>query len=615
VFRAYDPSQDRLVAVKWLRLGLAPEQAHRLVADLERLIAADLTHPALATPLATGIVDASPFLAQDFVAADSLDTVLREHGRMSPSDAVRVAEQLAGALDCAAAAGFVHGALHPRDVLVSPDDARLTGVGVLAAVERAGGSGPVRRPYAAPERAAGAAWDRRADVFGLAALLHELLWGRRIAGTGPEAAATLTALPGTNLDVLRDVFSRALAESPDARFSTALELAEALTAAVPPTPLRQARARRLPLDETDDLPLLASRAGEPELTRAPDLVVPPSIEFQDEGEPGALYERRTEPGRGDEHEVADGRTDDFFSEDEVSPLDLDRMAVASPLDLDRMAVASQPDEDEPPANQTALTAPWPDPALPATPPDRLLERASTALWPLVLALVVGLAVGFAGGYIVGNGGARPAADAAAESPAATTGTVRRDLPEKPAVTPAVPVEPAPQPPADAPAPPRPAAPPPATSNRLTIRSTPPGARVWLDGRALGVTPIAADDVPAGEHTVRLTREGYTTQQRRVVVSGSGPSQPVTFELRRVPEETAPPVPGRPGGPLRVESRPSGARVFLDGKPIGTTPLELPEIEVGEHVVRLELEGYRQWASSVNIASGERNRVAASLERD
>ena len=79
-----------------------PSACHQLVAEFERLIAADLTHPALAAPLATGITGVSAYLAQDYVAADSLDLAVREYGPAPPADALRVAAQLAGALDFAA---------------------------------------------------------------------------------------------------------------------------------------------------------------------------------------------------------------------------------------------------------------------------------------------------------------------------------------------------------------------------------------------------------------------------------------------------------------------------------------------------------------------------------
>jgi hypothetical protein len=64
----------------------------------------------------------------------------------------------------------------------------------------------------------------------------------------------------------------------------------------------------------------------------------------------------------------------------------------------------------------------------------------------------------------------------------------------------------------------------------------------------------------------------------------------------------------------VLSRPSGAQVVLDGRVIGRTPMTLPDVATGTHDVRLDLPGFRPWATSVEIAPGERTRVAASLEQ-
>src|SRR5262249_35677261 len=115
VFRAYDPERERLVAVKLFKLDLPPERVHLLVGAFERIIAADLTHPSLAAPVATGISDVAAYLVHDYLAGESLDRVVREHGPAPPSEAIRVAAQLADALDFAAAVNIVHGALHPRD--------------------------------------------------------------------------------------------------------------------------------------------------------------------------------------------------------------------------------------------------------------------------------------------------------------------------------------------------------------------------------------------------------------------------------------------------------------------------------------------------------------------
>src|SRR5262249_22159414 len=124
VFRAYDAERERLVAVKLFKVDLPPERVHRLVAAFEQLIATALTHPAMAVPLATGITGVSAYLAQDYVAAESLDRAVREYGPAPPADALRVAAQLGSALDFAAVVNVAHGALHPRDILLSADETR-----------------------------------------------------------------------------------------------------------------------------------------------------------------------------------------------------------------------------------------------------------------------------------------------------------------------------------------------------------------------------------------------------------------------------------------------------------------------------------------------------------
>jgi hypothetical protein len=151
-----------------------------------------------------------------------------------------------------------------------------------------------------------------------------------------------------------------------------------------------------------------------------------------------------------------------------------------------------------------------------------------------------------------------------------------------------------------------------------VRSTPSGATVTLNGRNVGTTPLTMREVNRGDYTVRVSRAGYVTEERRVAVSAERPAQSLTIELQRVRSPQPAAAPATPatfgrGGALAVDSRPGGANVFLDNRLIGTTPLALENLTEGEHTVRLEREGYRPWISSVRVTGGERSRVAASLE--
>ena len=84
---------------------------------------------------------------------------------------------------------------------------------------------------------------------------------------------------------------------------------------------------------------------------------------------------------------------------------------------------------------------------------------------------------------------------------------------------------------------------------------------------------------------------------------------------RQAERAAPAPSSSPGrGSLQILSRPAGAEVTLDGRAIGRTPLVVSDVPAGRHDVRLELGGFRSWATSVRVESTSRTRVAASLEQ-
>jgi hypothetical protein len=68
------------------------------------------------------------------------------------------------------------------------------------------------------------------------------------------------------------------------------------------------------------------------------------------------------------------------------------------------------------------------------------------------------------------------------------------------------------------------------------------------------------------------------------------------------------------GAVYVDSRPRGARVSIDGRFVGVTPVRVPDIRIGTHVVRLELPDYRIWSSTATVTAGQEQRVTGSLER-
>ena len=631
VFRAHDATEGRLVAIKTFRLDLTPERAADLARELEAVVGKRLTHPSIAPPIAAGLEGATPWLAQTYAPAESLDAVLRQYGPAPTAHVVTVVTHLAGALDFAAAAGVLHGSLHPRDVLVAPDETFLIDVGVAPALERCGIRPPIRRPYSAPERVAGGPVSRPSDIFALAAIAFELLLAQPIAGTDEDAGESLPDIHGADLNALKRLFATALSADPAARPDTGLTFASAFKTALGAasfraTPAVTARRPRrqtptadqlLPLDEGP--PADRGRTEEPAPAAAPavtPVAAAAKVQSTPPSEPAA-------PGR--------------ISLNLSGPSD-----VRSVSPLDQASLHREPPPDTPSPRPTTPSGPT---ILSSAPIARPETRASlrTPLGAPLLAAFVILAVilGFGIGWLVMRPD-RASTESAAVTPAErtesgktptpteTTGTAtpRAETEHVIPETPTIVSEPAAVPPA-APkttvAPPaamqRPK-PPEVVRGRLLVRSTPSGASVSINGRTRGETPLALSDLPLGGHTIVVSRTGYAPERRRVTLTRNRAAQTLTVPLRASATRTAGgQVANRPErsrdegytGMMVFESRPTGARVVLDGREVGRTPLVLPSIRAGSHVVRLELDGHRTWTASVQVVADERNRVAASLE--
>ena len=267
VFRTYHPEDDRLVALKAFHLDLTPEQASTLAAALTDVVQAGVAHPCLVTPLGAGLSDDVAYLAMEFVAADSLDVAIRQYAPGAVETALPIVVQLAEAIDVAHGGGLTHGALHLRDVFVTAAHARVTGFGVVKALDRVKLRGPLRRPYTAPEQIAGAEWGPAADRFALAAIAYELLTGKRLAGTGTQVTDRLPDIAGVrDVASLTRLFAGALADTPERRPASARLFADALADAVGWTEVDTVRKALVTMDSTvadpehqgsDDVPVSA----------------------------------------------------------------------------------------------------------------------------------------------------------------------------------------------------------------------------------------------------------------------------------------------------------------------------------------------------------------------
>jgi serine/threonine protein kinase len=651
VFRAQDTVAGQIVAIKAFKLDVSPELAPSIAEALRTLVGQAPSVEGLVPLVDAGLEGDTPWLAMEHLSCPTLDTRLREGGLLPLEEATALVRALADAVDTAHAHGLDHGSLHPRDVFLPEGGGVIvSGFGVAAAVGVAGLRPPRRRPFTAPETLAQKPLDAPADRYAVGVMTYEIVSGRRLLGAGDDLAAGLAARAETS-DVPRAATALAamLAERPDHRPSTATAFAQALCAALESGPVPAAT-----LSATIAPPSRPARpAGEP----------PTSEALAEFARQGTFWEppRRVEDADAATVVAAppSPRTIDDAPTGPVAPL---------PVFLEPQAdVVSEPvldPEPEPTLIDPTIAL---DPPLRVEPagrepesmlfrtfgdaPERTLAPApvqeqaahTPPLVVLALTLGLGLAVGAAGGYLIGHRSGERAAQRALggetgttaatfgdaspptsgpDAAAPATGDTPRPAPAAPSPSASLPSAPAATsqtPPAavDAPATPRgrptPAVP---ATGQLAIRSTPSRAGVMIDGAWRGRTPITVRGLSVGTHSVRIVEDGYVSETRRVAVDARAAGTTVSFQLARVRGAERPAPAAKPGaktGVLRVESRPSGAAVLIDGRVVGTTPLQISDLEPGPHQVRLELPGHRPWSTSTTIVAGQSIRVAASLE--
>ena len=248
VYLARDLRHDRDVAVKVLKPDLAVAiGSDRFLREIR--ITAQLNHPHVLPLLDSGDADGFLYYALPFVAGGSLRVRLNRDQGLPLDVVVRITQQVAAALDHAHHRGVIHRDIKPENILFSEGLAVVADFGIAKAVSTASlealtRSGfPLGTPgYMSPEQATGQKdLDARTDVCGLGCVVYEMLVGGTpgVWSTPDEVRVgrflelpqghreRLDRLPGR----VEQALVTALAIRPAERYVTAIEFAEALTAA------------------------------------------------------------------------------------------------------------------------------------------------------------------------------------------------------------------------------------------------------------------------------------------------------------------------------------------------------------------------------------------------
>ena len=178
VYMGRDKMLDRPVAVKVMLKEYGADAEFVEKFKREAQAAAKLIHPNIAQIYSYGIADGMPYIAMELVAGGSLDKLMQNSGSSIDIPRVmKICEQVAQALRCAADQGLVHGDVKPENVLLDANgNAKLVDFG-LAAMQKDTNEIWGTPYYIAPEKVKKEPVDYRADMYSLGGTIYHALTG------------------------------------------------------------------------------------------------------------------------------------------------------------------------------------------------------------------------------------------------------------------------------------------------------------------------------------------------------------------------------------------------------------------------------------------------------
>jgi serine/threonine protein kinase len=249
VYRARDPTLDRVIALKVLAPHLTWDRTFAERFRLEAQSTARLRHPHIVKIHEVGQDDERPYIAMEYLTGRTLTKLLETEGAMSPERALPFLEQIADALDHAHSEGVIHRDVKPRNVMMEEtrQGVRVTlmDFGLMKAMESSesltsAGTILGSPEYMAPEQADPNRRDEigsATDLYALGVVAYHMLTGRvPFPGNTPATLnAHLNLAPPDPKSICKDlpasvarVLLKALSKSPDERYPTAMAMVQAL---------------------------------------------------------------------------------------------------------------------------------------------------------------------------------------------------------------------------------------------------------------------------------------------------------------------------------------------------------------------------------------------------
>lgn len=242
VYKAEDIALGRFVAIKMISAALLSDHRYRERFQREARSAAQLNHPNIVTVFEFEETGAQTYLVMELLEGTDLRDVIAARRLRRLDSRLAIVEQVLEGLAFAHSKGIVHRDLKPANIYVTPDGTvKLLDFGLarLGMSEMTRSGTVMGTPnYMSPEQVRAEPVDGRSDLFSVGAILYELLTNRK-AFDADNMHATMfevlerdprplgQAAPGLPKDVAT-IVRKALAKSPDHRYSSAGEMADAV---------------------------------------------------------------------------------------------------------------------------------------------------------------------------------------------------------------------------------------------------------------------------------------------------------------------------------------------------------------------------------------------------
>ncbi len=666
VFKANDLGNNQVVALKTLRLDAlgvnAPAHLQSLLQEAENTKV--LNSHNITLLYGAGDLEGQYCAAMEYVQGNSIATMLARKEEFSIWDIQDIVRQACQGLDHAHAHRILHRSLEPAKLMVQWDGTvKLLSFGLSSMSEFAAEcqtGTPEILHYMSPEQVRGDAMDGRSNLFSLGAILYEMLTSRKAFAGGTPEQVKQTVLDGVPVPpeqycaripaALSEIVMKALSKAPDERYQNGLELVRDLEqcrqnsatpakAAAPEAAAPRSTPAAVPV-EAPAVPAkkaAAAAAGagsshtvsrsEPPRADSSEQFVQSCIKASVEawGRPQSMAPAAPPPSMAASPQIdlesplasaspgtaGQARKLSFSEIDELPPL---KESYAPPIPESQAPVAPEPIarprprpvKEQPEARELARKAAR---EIRNTPAKLYLYSLAGAL--VIILLVAGLVwhriSSDSSGIATHSGRPTLAAEAPNSVAAPSAISVAEGRPQSAksgsdkAKATFISVQPQPKPRKPG------KKQPPVTivvPGQLSMNSSPEGAQVSIDGNSNAgwITPFNLSGIEPGQHTVVVSKAGYSPVTRTVDV-GSKSKSFLVVQLMQLLATVA------------VTSDPSGSHILLDGHDTGkVTPSMISVDKAGNHSFQVKKDGYLDEGTNLTLQLGQTSHYAATLRK-